>query len=363
MPWSTPTLRKVREMVRDDVTANLYGASFIGNNVLRVMSDTMAGLTHHVLRYVDWLALQLLPDTAETEWLDRHGQIWLVNADGTVGRKQATYAAGTVTMTGVGGAVVPAGTRLLGNDIGYETIEDIVIGSNAETNVAVRALDPGAAGNEPEVLSFTVQIPSVDGRADVVELSGGTDTENDDDLRMRVLMRIRMPPMGGDATDYVQWALAVPGVTRAWTGLLDGLRPEMGMGTVTVRFMCDDLRADRGGFPSNSDIQRVIAYLDTVRPVAVKDFFVVSPIPQRVDVHVQNLSPDTTQQRAEIEASLADMLFRKAKPGQTIFAAWKYQAIMDAPGVDSFARYWWKTSRSSAHSASLANTERVRTRP
>jgi hypothetical protein len=30
------------------------------------------------------------------------------------------------------------------------------------------------------------------------------------------------------------------------------------------------------------------------------------------------------------------MLKRKAKPGQTIFAAWKYQAIMEAAGVDSF---------------------------
>ena len=56
MPWSTPTLRKVREMVRDDITASLYGAAFFGNNVLRVMADAMAGLAHHVLRYIDWLA-------------------------------------------------------------------------------------------------------------------------------------------------------------------------------------------------------------------------------------------------------------------------------------------------------------------
>jgi uncharacterized phage protein gp47/JayE len=165
----------------------------------------------------------------------------------------------------------------------------------------------------------------------VIELHGGADEENDNDLRMRVLLRIRQPPMGGDATDYVQWTLAVPGVTRAWSGPL-----EMGMGTVTVRFMCDELRADRDGFPANADIQAVTAYLNTVRPVAVKDFFVVSPIPQRVDVHIQNLSPDTASQRGAIEASLADMLFRKAKPGQTIFAAWKYQAIMDSAGVDSF---------------------------
>ena len=33
---------------------------------------------------------------------------------------------------------------------------------------------------------------------------------------------------------------------------------------------------------------------------------------------------------------LKDMLYVRAAPGQTIFAAWKYYAIMSAPGVRSF---------------------------
>ena len=89
MPWTTPALRTVREMVRNDVTAALSGAVLIANSVARVMSDAMAGLAHLVLRYIDWLSLQLLPDTAESEWLDRHdlaGQCrW---HDGAKGRGQ-----------------------------------------------------------------------------------------------------------------------------------------------------------------------------------------------------------------------------------------------------------------------------------
>src|SRR5215471_3638482 len=106
MPWTTPSLKKVRELTRDAITAQLYGAVFIGNNVLRVMADVMAGLAHHVLRYIDWLALQLLPDTAETEWLDRHGEIWLVNADGSLGCKGATQASGTVGFIGTPGVII-----------------------------------------------------------------------------------------------------------------------------------------------------------------------------------------------------------------------------------------------------------------
>jgi uncharacterized phage protein gp47/JayE len=162
-------------------------------------------------------------------------------------------------------------------------------------------------------------------------MDGGTDEETDDQLRYRVLKRIRNPPQGGDKTDYEQWALAVPGCTRAWVYPL-----EMGMGTVSVRVMFDDLRADQGGFPLQSDLDSVTAYLDTVRPVAVKDFWVLSPIPQPIDVHIGKLNPDTTAVRAGIEQSLLKMLFEKATPGQTIYAAWKAYAIMSTPDVISF---------------------------
>ena len=102
MPWSTPTLRDVRSLVRDAVNASLPGADAnVPNSVLRVLSDNQGALCHLTLQYVDWLSLQLLPDTAETEWLDRHGDIWLVNADGSTGRKMATLASGTASFQGV----------------------------------------------------------------------------------------------------------------------------------------------------------------------------------------------------------------------------------------------------------------------
>src|SRR5262245_4359037 len=338
MPWSTPTLRKVREMVRDFVTASLEGAAFIGNNVLRVTSDAMAGLAHLVLRYIDWLSLQLLPDTAEREWLDRHGDIWLVNADGTTGRKMATLSAGTAAATLVEGftsAVIPSGSQLTapGNLVAYETLSEVLLLADAETTFPIRALDPGIIGNleEDTQISFVVTPVGVNTAARVVNLTGGTDEEGDTELRIRVLERIRQPPMGGAQYDYVRWAKAVPGVTRAWCTPL-----EMGIGTVTVRVMMDELRADNDGFPFESDLIAVHAYLDTVRPVAVKDFWVVAPIRQPIDVHIGLLDPDTPSMRAAIEDVLEEMLKQYAAPGQTIYGAWKSYAIMSTPGIISF---------------------------
>ena len=107
---------------------------------MRILSDAQGGQCHTVLQYIDWLALQLLPDTAEIDWLDRHGDIWLVNADGTTGRKMATLASGTVAFTGVGGTVMPVASRYdRRNGIEFETLEEAVIAQRAVAGRRTRA--------------------------------------------------------------------------------------------------------------------------------------------------------------------------------------------------------------------------------
>lgn len=207
----------------------------------------------------------------------------------------------------------------------------------AAVPVPARALDPGTAGNllPGDTLSIT-GVDGVAGGAVVLTMSGGVDTESDDDLRVRVLERIRQPPQGGSASDYSRWAKAVPGCTRAWCTPI-----EMGIGTVTVRVLFDELRADDDGWPRDEDLAAVTTYIDTMRPVAVKDFWVLAPIKQFVDVSISGLIPDTTETRAAIEESLKEMMFNRAAPGQTIFAAWKAQAIMNTANVVSFDLLNW----------------------
>lgn len=337
MAWTTPTLTEVRRLVRDHVTAGLRAAALIPNSVLRVIADAKAMLAHLVLLYIDWLAKQLLPDTAETEWLDRHGRIWLKNADGSQGRKAATYASGTAAMTGEAGTVVPLATPLRSAAaIAYETTAEVTLGEGA-TNVPIVALDPGSAGNldAGETIALTEVVSGADTKVTVVSLAGGADEENDDDLRERVLFRIQEPPMGGSGADYVRWAKAVPGVTRAWAS-----PNEMGVGTMVVRFMMDELRAGNDGFPLAGDIAAVRAYLDTVRPVTLRDHWVVAPIPQPYDVAIGGLDRDDAATRAAVIVAIKTMERGKdnrsgrAKPGQTMYRAWVDEAVSAAAGED-----------------------------
>jgi uncharacterized phage protein gp47/JayE len=341
MPWVTPTLESLRTLNRDNVQSQLRSGPMVPNSVMRVMSDANAGLGYLTLLYIDWLSKQLLPDTAETQWLDRHAAIWLPNG----GRKAATFANGVINFTGSTGTAVPQGTLLtanIGSSTGtFQTTNAINIGTGA-TPANFVALTSGQTNLVTgSALSLQTGIPGVDGSATIASISDGIDGESDDDLRARVLFRIQNPPMGGDAADFVAWATEVAGVTRAWCS-----PNEMGPGTVTVRFMMDNLRAAQGGFPNTTDVATVAAYIDSKRPVCIKDRFVLAPVARPINLTIENLDQDNTAVREAISLSVANMLNARAapahsingvmQPAQTIYAAWVTEAIMEATGVNSF---------------------------
>jgi len=332
MPWTTPTLRDTRRLTRDYVLSQLGAKSMVPNSVLRIMSDAMAGLTHLTFLYLDWLAKQLMPDTAEQEWLDRHGVIWLTNADGSKGRKAATYANGTVQFEGTDGVIIPVGTTMTGaNGLQYQTVTEGEVSSGGFGTSEAVALTSGADGNllDGDTLDLNPAIPGITLATLLGDMTGGVDQETDDQLRERILFRIQNPPMGGSQADYVRWTMAVAGVTRAWAAC------EIGPGTMTVRFLMDDLYPDNYGLPQQQDIETVENYIDTMRPVTVKDCFVMAPILFFYDITIRNLTNDDPTVRARIETSIKDMEFERSKPGQTWYRSWVDEAISQAVGEET----------------------------
>ena len=342
MPWDTPSIATVRQTNADAIAGKL-GVSVIPNGETRVLADANAANAGLNLEYLDWQSKQYLPDTAEQQFLDRWGNIFLINANGSRGRKVPTFAAGTALVTATAICILPAGAQFQSGTTLFQTASQVTLGVGQNV-VSLRALDAGSVGNlaAGTALSMVVAVVGVSGTAgiSVVTMTGGTDEESDDELRVRVLARIRQPPMGGCAYDYVAWALQVAGVTRAWCS-----PKEMGPGTVTVRIMCDDLRASNGGFPLAADIAAVQSYLELVRPVC-GDVFVVAPIGQPVNFAVQNLVGDSVPLRAAIATGVSAMLARKAAPASqvngvpvpavNIPSAWVNDAVYQAVGGVSY---------------------------
>ncbi|MFB0491940.1 putative phage protein gp47/JayE [Methylobacterium sp. OAE515] len=339
MPLAIPTLDETRGLSRDAVIEALRVGALPGNCPAGILADDNGALAFLVLQYIARQAQEYLPDEAGEQMLQRWADIYLPG-----GRKSATYAVLAATLSGPAGTVVSQGTQFSQAGILFQSLADVTLGgSDVATPISVRALTAGVVGNldAGTALGLVAAISGVTASATVTAVTTpGVDIESVDALRDRVLFRIRKPPMGGDADDYVAWALEVPGVTRAWCA-----PNEMGPGSVTVRFMMDDLRASLGGVPTAADVAQVQAHLDMKRPVTA-DLFVVAPILQPIAVTVGSLSVDNLSTRAAIIASLGDMLQERAAPAravngslvpaQTIYAAWVSEAISAAQGVDYF---------------------------
>jgi uncharacterized phage protein gp47/JayE len=326
MPFPRPTLSELRTQARADLQSALPEADLgLRRSNLRVFADVTAGLMHMHYGWLDWLARQVIPDTAETEYLERWARIF-----GLV-RAPASPAGGRAVFAGSVGAAVPTGTRLQRADrVEYAVATGGTLPTGGYLELDVEAIEPGSAGNADAGVRLTLvsALAGVEARATVgVDgLGGGADAETDDSLRDRLLARIRRPPHGGAAHDYVAWARAVPGVTRAWA-----YPGELGLGTVTVRFMMDVVRAAEAGIPQPEDVAAVSAAVEALRPVTA-DVTVAAPVPAPLDVTIQGLEPDTPEVRAAIVAELADMVARTAEPGGTIPISRIWEAVSLATG-------------------------------
>lgn len=322
MPFDRPTLTDLIDRAAADIESRLPGGDArLRRSNLSVLARVHSGAVHGLYGYLSWLALQLMPDTAELEHMDRWADIWGVT------RKPATAAEGNVTLAGTNTSVISAGTTLQRSDGAQFTVDADATITGGTATAAVTAVVPGASGNTAASATLTIVSPiaGVNSIATVAAggIAGGADSESDDALRARLLDRIQEPPHGGADFDYVKWALEIPGVTRAWCFPL-----EMGLGTVTVRFVRDE---DVSIIPDAGEVAAAQAHIDALRPVTA-DVYVVAPSAVPLNLTISGLSPSSTTVRDAIAAELADLLRREAVPGGTILLSHLREAISIAAG-------------------------------
>lgn len=323
MPFNRPKLQELIERNISDVESRLPSTDArLRQSNLNVLAKTHSAVAHELHGHLAWLALQLMPDTAELEHLERWASIWNIT------RKAAAKAQGSITFTGNDGAVIPLGTVIQRGDA-VEFITDNEGTINAGSiSITITAVEAGINSNTIATSKLTLITPiaGVDSSAtvDVGGIINGTDTESDEFLRERLLNRIQEPPHGGADFDYIKWALEVPGVTRAWV-----YPQELGLGTVTVRFVVDDDAISI--IPDAAEITAVQDYIDALRPVTAA-VTVVAPVAVAMNFTITGLTPATQTVQDAIEAELTDLLRREAEPGGTILISHIREAISIAAG-------------------------------
>lgn len=327
MPFARPTLAELIDRVSSDIASRLPGvsASLLRRSLAGILARAEAGAVHSLYGYLDFIARQALPDTAEAEYLLRWAAIWLPG-----GRKPATYAVGdsAVQVTASAGKILPQGSQFQRSDgVLYETTVDLVMGGTTAV-ISVRALAPGASSNTPAgvALGLLQPVEGFSSSAVVVApgILGGVDEESEQALQARIIRRIQQPPQGGSAEDYVTWALEVPGVTRAWVYPL-----QLGLGTVTVLVGNDD--ESTGFIPDAATVAAAQAHIEQRRPVTA-DVTVAAPTSYVVNVTAA-IRPNTLATQAAAAAELRDLFLRESEPGGTILISKLREAISIAPDI------------------------------
>ncbi|MFS1513040.1 baseplate J/gp47 family protein [Chengkuizengella sp. SCS-71B] len=193
------------------------------------------------------------PQFASSTYLDYHAEMKGVK------RKQALKATGMICFKGAAGTFIPAGTVAATasdghvSSIEFVTTEEATVPDTGEVEVQIEAIEAGTIGNVVigaiQILSSSVNgIVHVENRE---QTSGGTEAENDESLRLRILEENKNQSYVGNMNDYLRWAQEVDGVGQVF------IFPELdGPGTVEIVVL------DANGNPGNEaliqDVQEKI---------------------------------------------------------------------------------------------------------
>lgn len=243
-------------------------------------------------------------------------------------RKEATKAAGTITITGANGTTIPAESLFsTGAGVPFQTIAEVSIGETGQVDASVEAVFAGTSGNvaAATITQIPVSIPGVTGVTNSNPTSGGTDEESDSAFLDRLLEKVRLPSTSGNTAHYKQWAKEVAGVGDAkvfpvWNG----------PGTVKVVVI------DVNNQPASGDIVTdVTEYIEEVRPIGAT-VTVISATGVNIDVSATvtlTASAVLADVQAAFETSLENYLKQIAFQQTYVSYAQVGSLLLDLEGV------------------------------
>lgn len=237
-----------------------------------VKSRVIGGVVAGVYADLSRVSNDAFPQSARQAAVDAHLVTWTA-----AGLRSATYANGTVNVTGDGTAItVFAGTEFTHVPTGnvYQSTEEITL-SAVTGDIPVTSVNVGADKNLLTGTSLAISNPPIGllGTGTVIDpgIGSGTDDETTAEGAARVLQLIRSQRRGATESDYISWALAADASIRD----AKLRRFPYGLGTVELILAAGttdvDTAVDSGQTLSFGVSPAVVldvqAYVDAVNPV------------------------------------------------------------------------------------------------
>nr|WP_302665712.1 baseplate J/gp47 family protein [uncultured Agathobaculum sp.] len=197
----------------------------------------------------------IFPMYAYGEWLDYHAQMRGIS------RRPATASSGSLQLTVTKNTNIPAGSQFSTASVDgqpsvvFETTQGKYNLPEGTVEIPVKCTQTGIVGN---VIAGTVifklsQLSGVTAVTNPEAITGGTEEEDDDSLRARIVSLDQSQSVSyvGSVADYKRWSLEVPGV-----GGVTVIPAQDDSGLVTL------VITDSNGDPANEEIcQNVYDYI------------------------------------------------------------------------------------------------------
>ncbi|MEO2039413.1 MAG: baseplate J/gp47 family protein [Martelella sp.] len=259
--------------------------------ILRAVALELRSVHGHIA----WWGRQYFVDTAEDEFVLRHASIFGVK------QRDATFAAGSVTIAGDPGTVLPAELQLSSSEgLLFGLNSEVTIGAGGTVVASATAMASGPGSNYEAGIKLTTvdPWPEIDAITITTAFSGGADEMSVDELQAATIAHIRKPPQGGAGYDYRDWlddAFPVKAVKP--------IPDVIGRGSVGVVVAMKD-EDGNGRAPTDDEREAMLAHLG--RPLTAEG---VRPVTAYVSVHAAEITavpitvrprPDTPVVRAAI---------------------------------------------------------------
>jgi uncharacterized phage protein gp47/JayE len=322
--FPTPDYSALRAALLRDISNQLPDAAVGADSDFAIRANAVAAAIEGLYQHQQWIVRQMLPDTADADYLERWAGLY------SIVRKAAVAASGSITFALTSGGLIPAGTEAKSADgTAFVTTAAGSLAAAGALTLAAVAVLPGAAGNlaASSALTLSAAPAGVANLASlVIAMAGGADSESDAALLARLLSRLRRPPHGGNAADYLSWAQAVAGVAEAYVYPM-----RRGLGTVDVV-----IEGVGGGLPSAQLISATQAAINLVKPVTANCLVLAAVhIPVAVTA-VLSLNSGTLAQASAVINTGLTAYFAQLKPGDSVIKSRLAAIIADAPGVLDF---------------------------
>lgn len=229
MALQTPTIQELSDNIVAQISASIgQKIPLLPKSFIRVLAKTIAGVFMLLYKYAGFMFLQMFVSTATADEVEINGKVIkpLIEWGRLIGVSDPTPAIATELSIQVSVnnqlGVLPAGTQLTSPITGvtYITTSSVPLDS-ANVTVTIQATSDyiGSVGNLSvgDTVSFVNPLANVSKNAIVLsQITTGTDAEDTEVYRQRVIDKFQKRPQGGAYADYQQWGEEVAGVVNVY---------------------------------------------------------------------------------------------------------------------------------------------------